>query len=135
MGADPWGFDEERQVLARKLVTKRRRYAWSHTGVLLVFLFVLLAGWGISLRMWADSLRLPGWAASTVFLVVLYGIGSALGWPYDYLGGYRLARGFGLSTQSARSVGLDRGKSFAPGLASVGTRGEGLPLAPAPPRR
>ena len=126
MGADPWGFDEERQVLARKLVTKRRRYAWSHTGVLLVFLFVLLAGWGISLRMWADSLRLPGWAASTVFLVVLYGIGSALGWPYDYLGGYRLDRGFGLSTQSARSWVLDRAKSFALGLAAVVLAGDVL---------
>ncbi len=126
MVADPWGFDEERQVLARKLVSKRRRYSWSHTGVLLVYLLVLLAGWAVTLRAWADSLRLPAWAASTVFLAILYAIGAALGWPYAYLGGYKLDRGFGLSTQSVRSWVLDEVKSFALGLAAVVLAGDVL---------
>ncbi len=119
MGTDPWGFDEERQVLARKLVTKRRRYGWSHTGVLLVFLAVLLVNASINLRNWALSFHLPGWAASSLFAAVLYTIGSALGWPYAYFGGYKLDRGFGLLTQSLRSWVADQAKGFALGLGAV----------------
>ncbi len=119
MGTDPWGVDEERQVLARKLVTKRRRYGWSHTGVLLVFLAVLLANASINLRNWALSFHLPGWAASSLFVAVLYTIGSALGWPYAYFGGYKLDRGFGLLTQRLRSWVVDRAKGFALGLGAV----------------
>ena len=126
MGADPWGFDEERQDLARKLAAKRRRYRWSHLGVLLVFLLVLLAGWAAALRSWVDSFGLMGWASSTLFLLILYVIGSALGWPYAYLDGYRLDRGFGLSTQSVRSWALDEAKSFALGLLAVALAGNVL---------
>ncbi len=125
MGTDPWGFDEDRQVLARKLVTKRRRYSWSHTGVLLVYLFVLLAGLSISLRAWVDSAA-PGWLASTLFLTILYTLVRALGWPYDYTGGYLLDRGFGLSTQSPRSWVKDQAKSYALGLAAVAVAGDVL---------
>ncbi len=126
MGADPWGFDEERQVLARALVTKRRRYSWSHTGVLLVFLVVLLIGWSIALQSWVTSFRFPAWAADALFIAILYVVGSALGWPYAYFGGYRLDRGFGLSTQSARSWARDEAKSFALGLGAVVLAGDVL---------
>lgn len=125
MGADPWGFDEDRQVLARKLVTKRRRYSWSHTGVLLVYLFVLLAGWSAGLRAWVDSVA-PWWLASSLFLAILYTLVRALGWPYDYVGGYLLDRGFGLSTQSPRSWAKDQAKSYALGLAAVVAAGDVL---------
>lgn len=126
MGTDPWGFDEERQVLARKLRRKRRAYAWSHTGVLLVYLGVLLAGWAAALSRWVISLGLPDWVASSLFLIILYAIGSALGWPYAYLGGYWLERSFGLSTQTRRSWVLDLLKSFALGLAAVVVAGDVL---------
>ncbi len=126
MGADPWGFDEDRQVLARKLVAKRRRYSWSHTGVLLVYLLVLLAGWSISLRSWIVSFGFPSWLASSLFLAILYTLVRALGWPYDYAGGYLLDRGFGLSTQSVRSWAKDQAKSYALGLAAVVAAGDVL---------
>ncbi len=126
MGTDPWGFDEERQVLARKLRRKRRQYAWSHTGVLVVYLGVLLAGSAAALRTWATSFGLPDWVTSSVFLILLYTIGSALGWPYAYLGGYWLERSFGLSTQTRRSWALDLLKSFALGLAAVVVAGDVL---------
>lgn len=126
MGTDPWGFDEDRQILARKLVTKRRRYGWSHLGVLLVYLLVLIAGWAVSLRAWIGSLGLPAWAAPTVFVALLYTIGSGLGWPYAYLGGYQLDRGFGLSTQTIRSWAKDQAKSFALGLGAVILAGDVL---------
>ena len=119
MGTDPWGFDEERQDLARRLRRKRRQYAMSHTALLLVYLAVLLAGESAAVRSWALSLGWPPWAAATLFLVLLYTIGSVLGWPYAYVGGYKLERGFGLSTQSRRSWAVDLIKSFALGLAAV----------------
>ena len=126
MGEDPWGFDEGRQVLARQLVTKRRRYGWSHASVLLVYLLVLIAGWAVSLEAWIRSLGLPAWADASVFLALLYTIGSALGWPYAYFGGYELERGFGLSTQSVRSWAADRAKSFLLGLGAVVVAGDVL---------
>ncbi len=119
MGKDLWGFDEERQDLAHKLRRKRRQYSLSHTAVLLVYLAVLLAGESAAARSWASSFGWPSWVAATLFLAVLYTIGSALGWPYAYLGGYKLERGFGLSTQSRRSWALDLGKSYALGLGAV----------------
>jgi STE24 endopeptidase len=119
MGTDPWGFDEERQDLAWKLRRKRRRYSVSHAGVLIVYLLVLLAGEAVALQSWVMSLGLSGWVASSVFVITLYSIGSALGWPYAYLGGYWLDRSFGLSTQSRRSWASDLLKSFALGLAAV----------------
>lgn len=126
MGTDPWGFDEDRQVLARKLVTKRRQYSWSHTGVLLVYLAVLLAGWSISLSTWMVSSGLPTWLVSTGYLAILYTLVRALGWPYDYVGGYLLDRGFGLSTQTARTWAFDQVKSFALGLGAVVLAGDVL---------
>lgn len=126
MGTDPWGFDEGRQDLARKLRRKRRGYSWSHTGVLLVFLGVLLARESVDVRSWIASFGWPGWAAASAFLILLYTIGSALGWPYAYLGGYWLERSFGLSTQSRRSWAFDQLKSFALGLAAVVVAGNVL---------
>jgi STE24 endopeptidase len=126
MGTDPWGFDEGRQDLARKLRRRRRRYSVPHLLVLLLFLAVLIAGGSVAARSSILALRLPGWAAASIFLVLLYALGSALGWPFAYLSGYRLERAFGLSTQSRRSWALDLMKSFALGLAAVVVAGNAL---------
>lgn len=125
MGTDPWGFDEDRQVLAWKLRRKKRRLSWSQDGVLLVFLLVLLAGESANLRTWVLSLPVPSWVASSLFLVILYLAASLLSLPYAYLG-YRLDRGYGLSVQGRRSWAGDRLKSFALGLAAVVVAGEVL---------
>ena len=119
MGTDLWGFDEERQDLARRLRCARRRYSVPHTVIVLGFLGVLLVGGAAALRSWVESLGLAGWARASVFLLVLYAIGSALGWPFAYASGYKLDRAFGLSTQSLRSWALDLLKSFGLGLAAV----------------
>ncbi|HYM40513.1 MAG TPA: M48 family metallopeptidase [Thermoplasmata archaeon] len=119
MGTDAWGFDEERQELARKLRRKRRRYSWSHTGVLLVYLAVLLAGESVALRSWIATFVWPSWGQASVFLMVVYTIGSALGWPYAYVGGFLLERSFGLLTQSRRSWVSDLIKSYALGLVAI----------------
>ncbi len=125
MGTDPWGFDEDKQVLAWRLHKRRRRLALSQDAVLLVFLLVLLAGESISLCAWVRSLAWPSWVASSVFLALLYVIGSLLSLPYGYLS-YRLDRGYGLSVQSRRSWAADRLKSFALGLGAVVVAGDVL---------
>ena len=126
IGTDPWGFDEERQALARRLQRRRRRLSWVRTGVLVTYLIALLAGLSSAVRDWALSLHLPGWAASSVYLLVLVAIGWAIGWPFAYLGGFRLERSSGMSAQSLRSWFLDELKSFALGLGAVVVAGDVL---------
>ncbi len=125
MGTDPWGFDEDKQVLAWRLHKRRRRLALSQNAVLLVFLLVLLGGESITLRAWLRSYAWPSWVASSAFLALLYVIGSLLSLPYGYLS-YRLDRGYGLSVQSRRSWAADRLKSFALGLGAVVVAGDVL---------
>ncbi len=119
MGTDPWGFDEERQRIARSVRNTRRRFSLVHTAVLVAFLAILLAGASVALRSWAESLGLPGWAAASLFLWLVYTVVSVLGWPFAYFGGYRLDRKFDLSTQSPRSWALDELKSYGLGLLAV----------------
>lgn len=119
IGTDPWGFDEARQALARGLQRRRRRLSLAHTGVLLAYLVMLLAGASGAVRSWAASLPGPGAAASTAFLAVLSGVGFLLGWPFSYVGGYRLERSSGMSTQSLGSWLRDQAKAFALGLGAV----------------
>ncbi len=102
-----------------KLRRTRRAYSLGHTGFLVAFLAVLLAGGSASLRTWALSVSSVRWIAVSLYLLVLYAIGSALGWPFAYLGGYRLDRSYDLATQSPRSWAVDEAKSFALGLGAV----------------
>ncbi len=119
IGTDAWGFDEEREALARRLQRKRRRLSLAHTGLLLAYLIALLGGGSGALRSWILSLPFPGWAASTIFLVILFSIGFALGWPFAYLSGYRLEHSSGMSSQSLGSWLVDQAKSFALTLAAI----------------
>lgn len=126
IGADAWGFDEERQVLARNLQRRRRRLALAHTGLLLAYLVALLAGASAAVRSWALSLAGSSWVALTVFLVILYATGFAIGWPFSFLAGYRLERSSGMSTQSLGSWLFDQTKSFALGLGAIAVAGNVL---------
>ena len=126
LGADPWGFDEERQGLARTLRRRRRRLSLVQLGATLVLLVVLLLGGSVRVRSWVLALSLPTWAAGSVFLMVLYGGWISLGLPFAYVGGYRWEREFGLSNQSPRSWVADRAKGFALGLGAIVLAGDVL---------
>lgn len=123
MGTDPWGFDIERQALARRLRAIRRRWSWAHTAVTLALLVILLAGGSAALRSWAESYGLPSWAAVAIYLIVVYAAFTLLGVPFGYLS-LGLDRRHGLSTQTTRSWLADGAKSFALGLGAVLVSGE-----------
>lgn len=125
MGKDPSGFDEERQALARTLRWKRAQVSVYRLFVLGIFLFLLVTGWSSALRDWAES-NPYSWLAPTLYLAVLFLLGTLLTAPFSYLGGYRLEREFNLSTQSFRSWVLDRIKGLALGLAAVVAAGNVL---------
>lgn len=118
MATDPWGFDTERQALARRLRTIRRRWSWVHLGVTLAFLAGLLLGGSVALRSWAESAGLASWVAAAIYIVVVYAVFTLLGLPFGYLS-LGLDRRHGLSTQTTRSWLGDGAKSFALGLAAV----------------
>jgi len=126
IGADAWGFDEERQALARRLQRTRRRLSLMHTGLLLAYLVALLGGVSGAVRSSILSFSVPGWAASTIFLLILCSIGFALGWPFSYLSGYRLEHSSGMSTQSLGSWLADQAKSFALTLGAIVVAGNVL---------
>jgi STE24 endopeptidase len=126
LGVDAWGFDEERQRLARVLQRRRRRLSLARIGVTLLFLTVLLTGGSIVMRSWALSLPLPQWLSESLFFAVLYAIGALLGLPFTYVSGYRWEREFGLSNQGLRWWAADRAKGFALGLAAVVLAGDVL---------
>ncbi len=124
MGVDAWGFDAERQVLARRFRTRRRRLAALRSGVLLAFLVALFAGGSAALQGWTDGLALPSWAQATVFVAVLYAAGSVLSLPFAYVSAFRWEVEAGLSTTTARAWLADHGKAFALGLGATVVAGD-----------
>ncbi len=118
MGTDPWGFDEARQALARKLRWQRAQVSGYRLVVLGLFLFLLITGWSSALRDWATSSAVS-WLAPTLYLIALMVLGTAISAPFSYIGGYRIEREFHLGTQSFGSWIFDRLKGFALGLVAV----------------
>jgi len=119
MGVDPWGFDLERQALARRLRNRRLVLRGIQTAVLLAFLIALLTGGSVALRTWVLALGLPGWVSIAVFVSAVVGLGALLGFPLAYLGDYRSEKGFGLTDRSFGSWLRDYGKSFGLSLGSA----------------
>ena len=124
MAADAWGFDRERQDIARRLRTKRFRLSVTRAAVLVAILFVFVLGASASLRDAIFALHWPGWASAILFVVVLFGIFAAAEIPFGYVGGYRWEKATGLSSQTVAGWLKDLGKSLALALgASILTGG------------
>lgn len=124
MAEDALDFDANRQALARELHRVRRWLARFRAAILFAFLaFLVLAG-APALRVWIEIFGLAEWAVAAIFIAVLYSAGSLLDLPFAYLGGYRLERASGLSTQSLASWLRDRAKSSALGFAAIVAAGE-----------
>lgn len=124
VGADPWGFDTERQALARRYRTRRRRLSAVRSGVFLVFFVFLVLGGSLAIQGWSRSLGLAGWAANAVFLVALVALAEVIDLPFAYVSGFRWEVESGLSTRGAASWAWDRVKAFALGLAFVLVAGQ-----------
>jgi len=128
MGVDPWGFDVERQVLARRLRTRRLVLALVRDALLLAFFLALLAGGSLAVRDGILSLGMPRWAAIAAYLLVLFAIASALSLPFAYLNGFLWEVRAGLSSRTlgswlkdlAKSMGLTAGMVVLAGEVTVG---------------
>lgn len=119
MSIDAWGFDVDRQATAHRLRTLRIRLSAIRTAVAAGLTLALLLGGSGALRDWVLSLRMPSWAAPVAFLVVLFGLVTAVDLPFRYVGGYRWERAFGLSAQHFTGWIKDFVKSLGLGLGST----------------
>src|SRR5438552_2094911 len=119
MGVDPWGFDEERQAVARRLRSKRLRLGAVRTASFGVIAGILVFGGAAACRDLVLSLGWPGWMSVVTFLAVLFGVFAAAEVPFSYVGGFRWEHAIGLSTQTFAGWMKDLGKSLALGLGST----------------
>ncbi len=119
MGVDAWGFDEERQQIARSLRWKRFRLSVLHTVASGIVAFLLIFGGAGAVKTYVDSLRWPGWAGVVLFLAWLFALFAAIEIPFGYVAGYALDRDLGLSKQTVFGWLKDRVKSLGLGLAAT----------------
>jgi STE24 endopeptidase len=112
MAADSFGFDAERQRLARELFTTRLRFGIARSaGFGIAILVFLLSGASAALRDWAGD---GPWWTVFVYFSVLYFVLWIAGLPFSVIG-HRLEVRYGLSRQTWRGWGLDDAKSLAIG--------------------
>lgn len=112
LAADSFGFDAERQRLARELFTTRLRLGIARSaGFGLAILAFLLSGASAALRDWAGDG--PWWTVFAYFTVLYFALWIA-GLPFSIVS-HRLEVRYGLSRQSWRGWALDDAKSLAIG--------------------
>ncbi len=118
MAVDEWGFDSDRQARARDLRRRRLRLSAGRTLVSGVAVLALILGGSFRLRDSVLSFHWHSWASSVLFLVLLYALFVAIELPFAFLGGYRLEKAAGMSSQTLGSWWKDFGKAVALGLAA-----------------
>src|SRR2546429_2575684 len=135
MAVDAWGFDSERQAKAHRLRTLRFRLSIARTAALVALVVVLVIGGSASLRDAILSLRWPSWAATILFLVLLFLSFLAVDLPFAYVGGHRWETASGLSSQTLLGWAKDLLKSVGLGLGGSIVAGGVLPwlLSVSPP--
>jgi len=113
MAVDSFGFDPERQRLARELFTTRFRLGVLRSaGFGMAILVFLLGGVSAALREWAGDG--PWWTVFAYFTVLYFGLWFA-GLPFAVTS-HRLEVRYGLSRQTWKGWALDDGKSLAFGF-------------------
>ena len=80
-------------------------------------MLLLVAGWSLALRQWAESVTANPWLEVALYAVVLGAIYTILSLPLDYYTGYTLPHRYGLSTQSRAGWVTDTLKEL--GLSAV----------------
>jgi STE24 endopeptidase len=116
MVVDAWGFDVDRQAKARSLRGRRVRLSAARTSASAVLILGLILGGSAIVRDAVLALGWPSWASAVLFLAFLYALFLAIDLPFSYLGGYRLEKASGLSSQSFRGWMKDLAKTVALGL-------------------
>jgi STE24 endopeptidase len=110
------------------------RLSAARTSASVVLVLGLILGGSAIVRDAVLALGWPSWASAVLFLAILYALFLAIDLPFSYLGGYRLEKASGLSSQTLRGWMKDLGKTMALGLgASVVVGGILLGLLAASP--
>ncbi len=112
MGVDAWGFDAERQVVARRLRSKRLILRAVHGAVISVLATALVAVGAAALRDSVVRFGWPGWVSAGAFLSILFGAFAAAELPFAYVGGFRWEHASGLSHQHLSGWLKDVAKSL-----------------------
>jgi len=96
---------------------KRKRQLWlADLGVTFALLVgLLVSGWAQAFGQWV-SIRVQGWPLQTaVYVGVLWGGLTLIGFPLDWIRGFWLEHRFGLSNQRGRQWAIEYGKTLAVG--------------------
>ncbi len=109
-------LDPERQRVAKEYAGVQRRLFFVELGLSALGLSVLLVtGWSMGLRDWAEGFSRDAWVVVGLYAVALGVIFVALTLPLDFYSDYLLPRRYGLLTQSPAGWALDLLKSLALG--------------------
>src|SRR5437773_10713682 len=116
MAVEQWGCDADRQARAQDLRRRRLRLSAGRTVVSGVAVLALILGGSFRIRDSVLSFHWHSWASSVLFLVLLYALFVAIELPFAFLGGYRLEKAAGMSSQTLGSWWKDFGKAVDLGL-------------------
>ncbi len=113
-GTSPTELDPGRQALAVEYAGVRRRLFFLEMGFTLgIALLLMVAGWSVGLRAWAESVWDDQWVSPALYLIALGGGYTLLSLPLDYYSSFLLPHKYGLSTQSIGGWVSDNVKSLA----------------------
>jgi len=126
VATDAWGFDVERQGLARRYRTVRLLLSAARLGSLLGVLVWLLGGPTVAIRDFVGGLGGNPWVVVGGYILVLSGLLWVVGLPFAVVSGRFVERRFGLSTEPARSWLRDEALATALGLGFALAAGEVL---------
>ena len=107
-------LDPERQRLAKKYAGTSRILFFANLALMLGGVaLLLLMGWSVGLRAWAEGVSGDAWVTVGLYGVAIGALYTLISLPLDYYSGYILPHRYGLSTQSLGGWALDNVKGIA----------------------
>lgn len=107
-------LDPERQRQAKEYASIRRRLFFAEVGLTAAaVLLLLVSGWSVVLRNWAEGISPSPWVVVAFYGIALGGGYTVVALPLDYYSGFILPHRFGLSTQTLAGWVTDNLKELA----------------------
>jgi len=116
VATDAWGFNVERQLLARRYRNVRLVLSATRLGSVLAVLVWLLTGPTVAIRDFASGLGGNPWVGVAGYVLVLYALLWVLGLPFSAASALFVERRFGLSTEPTGTWLRDEALATALGL-------------------
>ncbi|MBF6613690.1 MAG: M48 family metallopeptidase [Chloroflexi bacterium] len=107
-------LDPERQRQAKEYASIRRRLFFAEVALTAAaVLLLLVSGWSVVLRNWAEGISPSPWVVVALYGIALGAIYTIVALPLDYYSGFILPHRFGLSTQTLAGWVTDNLKELA----------------------